>query len=120
MDRFSLRRVSMLRVAIIVCGLLLGVLVTAILVASYQVNLLEGFRQLAAQPWGLVTLLDLSVGLLFVAVWIALVEPNPWRAGAWIIALFLLGNVITLSFLLSRTCRARRLRDLFFPYRFRE
>lgn len=107
----------MLRAAVIVCGLLLGVLVTAILMASHQSNFVAGFRNIAAEPWGVVTLLDLSVGLLFVAVWMALVEPKPWRAGAWIVALFLLGNAITLAFLLSRTCRARRLRDLFFPYR---
>lgn len=107
----------MLRVAVIVCGILLGVLVTAILIASHHGNVVEGFRRLVAEPWGLVTLLDLGVGLLFVAVWMALAETKPWRAGAWIVALFLLGNMVTLAFLLARTCRARRLRDLFFPYR---
>lgn len=107
----------MLRVTVIVCGILLGVLVTAILIASQHGSVLQGLRYVAADPWGVVTLLDLGVGLLFVAVWIALVEPIRWRAGAWVVALFLFGNVITLAFLLSRTCRARRLRDLFFPYR---
>lgn len=106
----------MLRIAIVVCGILLGVLVTAILIASHHGGVLAGFHHVVAEPWGIVTLLDLGVGLLFIAVWIALVEPRPWRASLWIIALFLLGNVITLVFLLSRTCRARRLRDLFFPY----
>jgi hypothetical protein len=99
----------MLRTTIIVCGILLGLLVAAILIAGSQSNVLAGLRYVIANPWGVVTLLDLGVGLLFVAVWLALVEPNPWRAAAWIAALFILGNVVTLAYLLSRTCRARRL-----------
>lgn len=103
----------MLRVTVIICGILLGLLVTAIVVASQHGSVLAGLRHVASDPWGIVTLLDLGVGLLFIAVWLALMEPSPWRAAAWIIALFLLGNVVTLTFLLSRTCRARGLRDLF-------
>ncbi len=107
----------MLRTTVIVCGILLGLLVAAILIASSHGNILAGLRHLIADPWGVVTLLDLGVGLLFVAVWLALVEPNPRRAVAWIVALLLLGNVVTLVYLLSRTCRARQLRDLFLPPR---
>ena len=107
----------MLRTTVIVCGILLGLLVAAILIASSHGNILAGLRHLIADPWGVVTLLDLGIGLLFVAVWLALVEPSPRRAVAWIVALLLLGNVITLVYLLSRTCRARQLRDLFLPPR---
>jgi hypothetical protein len=103
----------MIRATIIICGILLGLLVAAILIASNHSHVLVGLRQIIADPWGVVTLLDLGVGLLFIAVWMALVEPSPWRAAAWIVALFLLGNAITLVYLLSRTCRARHLRDLF-------
>ena len=77
----------MLRIVVIVCGILLGLLVAAILIASGQSSVLAGLRHVVADPWGVVTLLDLGVGLLFVAVWLALVEPSPWRAAAWIIAL---------------------------------
>ena len=45
-------------------------------------------------------------------------EPSPPRAAVWIVALLLLGNVVTLVYLLSRTYRVRRLRDLFLPSRF--
>ena len=105
----------MLRTCVIVCGLLLGLLVATILHASAQSHVLDGLRHLIANPWGVVTLLDLGIGLLFVAIWLALVEPNPWAAAAWIIALFLLGNVVTLAYLLSRTCRARNLRERVLP-----
>ncbi|MGB5064207.1 MAG: DUF1475 family protein [Candidatus Competibacter sp.] len=107
----------MLRTTVIVCGILLGLLVAAILIASGHGNVLAGLRHLIADPWGVVTLLDLGIGLLFVAVWLALVEPNPRWAAVWIVALLLLGNVVTLVYLLSRTCRARQLRDLFLPPR---
>ncbi|QQS53619.1 MAG: DUF1475 family protein [Candidatus Competibacteraceae bacterium] len=107
----------MLRITVVVCGILLGLLVAAILIASGHGNVLAGLRHVIADPWGVVTLLDLGVGLLFVAVWLALMEPSPWRAAAWIVALLLLGNVVTLVYLLSRTCRARQLRDLFLPSR---
>ncbi len=107
----------MLRVTVIVCGILLGLLVAAILIASNHSHVLAGLRHVIANPWGIVTLLDLGIGLLFVAVWLALVEPNPWRAAIWIAALLILGNVITLAYLLSRTCQARHVRDLFLPSR---
>lgn len=107
----------MLRTTVIVCGILLGLLVAAILIASSHSNVLAGLRHVIADPWGVVTLLDLGIGLLFVAVWLVLVEPSPQRAVAWIVALLLFGNVVTLVYLLSRTCRARQLRDLFLPPR---
>ena len=84
----------MLRTTVIVCGILLGLLVAAILIASGHGNVLAGLRHLIADPWGVVTLLDLGIGLLFVAVWLALVEPNPRWAAVWIVApLAILGTV---------------------------
>ncbi len=105
----------MLRIVVVICGILLGLLAAAILIASGHSNVLVGLRYVIADPWGVTTLLDLGVGLLFVAVWLAVVEPKPWRAAAWIAALFILGNMVTLAYLLSRTCQARQLRDLFLP-----
>ena len=107
----------MLRIAVILCGILLGLLVAAILIASGHGHVLAGLRHVVADPWGVVTLLDLGVGLLFVAVWLALVEPSPWRAAVWIVALFLLGNVVTLTYLLCRTCKVGHWSELFLPSR---
>lgn len=106
----------MLRVTVVVCGFLLGILLASIGMASHH-NLWASLWHLLADPWGVVTLLDLSVGLLFVAAWIGIVEPRPWCAAGWIVALFILGNVITLVFLLWRTRDARRFADLFLPSR---
>lgn len=105
----------LLRVTIVVCGALLGLLLALIVVASNQASVLTGLSYVLADPWGVVTLLDLGVGLLFVAAWLAVMEPNPWRASAWIISLCVLGNVTTLVYLLWRTRSAESFRELFLP-----
>ncbi|TCO80672.1 uncharacterized protein DUF1475 [Plasticicumulans lactativorans] len=104
-----------MRIVIIVCGVLLGLLMAGIISAAGQANVLTSLVAMARDPWGLVTLLDLGVGLMFVAAWIALVEPSPLRAAAWIAALFVLGNVVTLLYLICHTPRARSLRELVLP-----
>jgi len=82
----------MLRFVVIVCGILLGLLATAILIASNHNHILAGLRYVIADPWGIVTLIDLGIGLLFIAVWLWLVEAVRWRGVGWSIVLFLLGN----------------------------
>ncbi len=104
-----------MRIPIVICGTLLGLLLAAIVAASLHSSVIEGLLRIVADPWGLVTLLDLGIGLLFIAVWLTLMEPRPRYAALWIIALFLLGNVVTLGFLLCRTRHAKTLRDLFLP-----
>ena len=114
---FIASEISMLRIPVIICGILLGLLAATILIASNHSHVLAGLRHIIADPWGIVTLIDLGVGLLFIAVWLWLVEPVRWRAIVWIIALFLLGNVVTLAYLLCRTCQVRHWSELLLPYR---
>ena len=105
----------MLRATVIICGILLGLLIATILIASSHSSVLDGLRVIAGHPWGMVTLLDLGIGLLFVAAWITIMEPRPLSAVAWIAALLILGNAATLAFLLWRTWNADRFADLFLP-----
>ena len=105
----------MLRATVIICGCLLGLLLASIGLASSHESVLAGLNRMLVDPWGIVTLLDLSVGLLFVAAWIAVIEPRPLCAGCWIVTLFLLGNVVTLVFLLWRTRDAKHFHELFLP-----
>ncbi|MEZ5583196.1 MAG: DUF1475 family protein [Candidatus Competibacteraceae bacterium] len=105
----------MLRITIVVCGVLLGILVAAILAASSHSHVVSGLQYVLADPWGAVTLLDLSIGLLFVAAWLSVMEPRPLRAALWIVALFALGNVTTLVFLLCRTRQVQHFSELFLP-----
>ena len=106
----------MLRATVIICGCLLGLLLASIGLASSHDSVLAGLNRMLADPWGIVTLLDLSIGLLFIAAWIAVIEPRPVCAGCWILTLFLLGNIVTLVFILWRTRHAKHFRELFLPF----
>jgi hypothetical protein len=82
-------------------------------VSTREMGLLSGLREVASTWWGVTTLADLAVGLLFVSTWICLTERHPWARPLWIVAVFLLGNFTTLVYLLIRCRRANSLRRVF-------
>jgi hypothetical protein len=83
--------------------------------ASLDKNLFEGFGVVLAEPWGVVAIADLYIGFLFVAVWIAVVERNKALAPLWIVALLILGNIVTIVYVILRAIKADSLRDVFLP-----
>jgi hypothetical protein len=91
-----------MRIGLVVCLLALALLVAAILYGVEHGPVLAGLVTVAREPWGLATLVDLAVGLGFVAAWMSLVEARRWRLGLWLPLLVCLGNVATLLFLLAR------------------
>ena len=67
---------------------------------------------------GAVVVVDAIVGdkgLLAVAGWIAYRERSIPRALAWVVGLCLLGNLVTLVYLLIASLRAKSVEDLFRP-----
>lgn len=50
--------------------------------------------------WGKVTLIDLYVGLVLFAAWVALREKEPVVVGVWWLALIVLGNLAAAVYLL--------------------
>lgn len=88
---------------------LLAGLLAAIVAGSLSGPVTDAVAAMAADPWGLATLVDVYAGLLVVAVWIWCVERRPGLRALWIPLLFVLGNVVTLVVLLLRL---RRCRDL--------
>jgi len=67
---------------------------------------------LMSDPWGRVTLFDLYLGFVFLAVIIALFEKSWWRAMLWIIPLPFLGNIWAAIWLvLALPELSRRLRN---------
>jgi hypothetical protein len=91
----------------------LCVLVGGILVASGDRDVVSALRDIANDPWGLVTLIDLGVALVLVAAWIIVVEPRRWLAALLVLAVACLGNVTTLAYLIARTITAASPRDVF-------
>jgi len=73
-------------------------------------GVVDAIADLARDPWGLATLADLALGLVFVAIWMALVEARPRRLLLWLPLLACLGNIATGVFLLMRLRHASNLR----------
>ncbi|MCY4220645.1 MAG: DUF1475 family protein [Thiotrichales bacterium] len=62
---------------------------------------------LLALAWGRVALIDVYAGFALFAAWVLFREPHAVVAGAWIVALCLLGNVVAGCYvvLAARHCR---------------
>lgn len=71
----------------------------------------DALVRLAADPWGLATLVDLALGLTLVAAWMIAVEARPWRLLLWLPLLAVGGNLATALYLLLRLRRADDLRS---------
>jgi Protein of unknown function (DUF1475) len=94
---------SALRIA---TGVLALLLIAAIVWAVSQTGSLSDFRYeteaLLEQPWGLVSLVDLYVGLAMIAMIMVLTERSFVAGALWALPLFVLGNVWTAIWLLLR------------------
>ncbi len=101
-----------MRIALAVFVLFAVALLVTIVIASGQEDVLTAMRVIGGDPWGLVTLIDLFCGLLFVAVWIGAVEADRRVAIAGIVLLFVLGNLVTAAYLLLRARHAAGLGEL--------
>jgi hypothetical protein len=65
-----------------------------------------------ALPWGKVTLVDLYVGLVFFAAWIAFRERRPARVAGWWLALVVTGNLGAGLYVLLAALRSSTPREL--------
>ncbi len=84
--------------------------------ASLEKSVIEIFKVMWAERWGIVTLVDLYTGFIVTGTWICLLERRPLRSAAWLIALFFLGNLATAVFILYRARRATSLREIFMAF----
>lgn len=80
----------------------LAALLWASALGTLHGSVLAGISRLAADPWGLATLLDLGVGLVFAGAWMHAVIADRRRLWLWWPLLALLGNIATAIFLLAR------------------
>lgn len=79
-----------LRLVLAAAGL---ALLASIIWAAQAANIGASFSAMVADPWGVVALLDLYIGFLFLAVIIWLFERNKLIALLFILPLPFLGNV---------------------------
>ncbi len=78
----------------IIIGLLGLVLTASIFWAGSKADIVRSFGQITADPWGVVTLIDLYLGFVIAAVVIFIGEGRRMAALLWIIPVFFLGNVV--------------------------
>jgi hypothetical protein len=77
----------------------------AIVWAGLTANFWESFGRIIADPWGIVTLLDLYIGFIVASVLIYVVERGRIIAWVVIVPMFFLGNVITALWLAWRATK---------------
>ncbi len=90
-------------------------LLALFVVSSLEMSLGDGLRAVASTLWGVTTLVDLYIGLLFIAVWIWFVERGRWPALVWTVALVFTGNFATAVYILQRAIRKRTLAATLLP-----
>ncbi|KPP81212.1 MAG: hypothetical protein HLUCCA04_09480 [Oceanicaulis sp. HLUCCA04] len=99
---------TILRILLATGGL---VLLASIIWASQTASIGASFSAMAADPWGVVALIDLYLGFVFLAVLIWLFERNKLIALAFILPLPFLGNIWAAVWIVWRlTALATRLR----------
>jgi hypothetical protein len=77
-------------------------LLAAIAWASLTANIVTSFRALIADPWGIVTLVDLYAGFAVLLVMIALLEPRRWIVALVVVATPVFGNLVPALWLVAR------------------
>jgi len=83
-----------LRVVIALAGLaLFGVIIWAFFGSGPHGGFLSQFEVLAILPWGVVSLVDLYVGLLIFATIVFITERSWLKAALWALPVFVLGNL---------------------------
>lgn len=80
-----------MKLAKLIAGL--GVLaMSAVLVYGFTVgDFSADGAKILANPWGIVSLVDLYTGFILFSVWIAFRERSAWVAAIWIILMMVLG-----------------------------
>ncbi|PWE18446.1 hypothetical protein DDZ18_02235 [Marinicauda salina] len=101
---------TLLRILFAAGGLALAAMIVWAAMTAGQ-SLSEAVGWLVSEPWGAVTLADLYLGFVFLAVIIWLMEPDKRIALAFILPLPFLGNVwaaVWMAWRLGRVVEARR------------
>jgi len=81
--------------------------------ANFQGNIFKNAGTVASTPWGIVTLVDLYIGFLFIGLWIIFREKGISRI-IWLVGLFFLGNLTTALYIIYCIKEANGNLEIFF------
>ncbi|MEP3265573.1 MAG: hypothetical protein ABJ081_03010 [Hyphomicrobiales bacterium] len=82
-----------MKIAQILIAMLGLVLTIMVVLAALEAPINESFLRITQDLWGWVTLLDLYLGFILIAIFIAIIERESSIAFMWIVPLFFLGNI---------------------------
>ncbi|MEC7475832.1 MAG: DUF1475 family protein [Pseudomonadota bacterium] len=85
----------------IIVGFALSIFLVACVLAYLAVGW-SGFDKVLAEPWGLVTILDLVLGVVCMTTVIFTVESDWKKAAMWSVPIYFLGNIVTAVWILTR------------------
>jgi hypothetical protein len=86
-----------------ITGFLLAAILTGTIIWAFgAASFWESFGRIIADPWGVVSLVDLYVGFIVASILIFMIERGGVIAWAVIIPTFFLGNVVTALWLAWR------------------
>jgi hypothetical protein len=77
-------------------------LLAAIVWASLTADIVMSFRAMTADPWGIVTLVDLYAGFVVMLVMIGLLEPRRWVVALVVVATPVFGSLVPAIWLAAR------------------
>lgn len=86
----------------IIVGFALSIFLVACVLAYLAVGW-SGFDKVLAEPWGLVTILDLVLGIVCMTAVIFTVESDWKKAAMWSVPIYFLGNIVTAVWILTRS-----------------
>ncbi len=96
-----------------VCALLFIVLTGVIVWASVESNVMQGVEEMASLRWGIATFTDFYIGATFVGIWIGVMEKSVGRGIVWTLAVYILGNLVTLAYVALRARTSDKFTDIF-------
>ena len=80
-----------MKIAKLIAWIALLAMTAALLNGFINGNFGEDGSALLANPWGVVSLVDLYAGFALFSIWIAFREKSPWAAVLWIVLMMVLG-----------------------------
>ncbi len=82
-------------------------MIMALAYGFYVGDLSKEGEQLMAMPWGIITIIDVYVGILFFSAWVWYREQYAWISMIWIVSFICLGNFATAIYLLKAVLEAK-------------
>jgi hypothetical protein len=79
--------------------------------ASLQSNVIEGFRYVIADRWGVATLFDTYFSFLTIYLWIAYKHRSGVARAVWLVLILTLGSIAFSVFILRELARSKTVEE---------